>query len=657
MADIMSFFFPQASNGLTARAESAQNSKSGTAKNSAMQNRQFSPEFFALLQGEISALTSSGQGKITSSDINSMSDAQIDALGEFLGNVEVGENGEMIYSRPDDESFSEPLNILPQSSMRPNVTQEAEIDLTAESDKPRAEEDPAVLDVLDRIRSSVMTTDSDTENPRGNENSLTAFEKLGGLIEQFLTGLPKESRPQQDTRREMTNISADAMAVAVDSNGDTERPMALQIKSDEAEGVSELIATGLSPEKLTALIEKLSGLQTKEIAADKQEAGAENKDSAKSAALDSDVTFTLVVPSEPTPAAEEQNVIFLPRGIVVSENTSSRDNRSTSAPDLNEKTGHGQPEQSRAGENIARALNKALDSLVTNGNMTGLYGEEAASQNAGSGKTSDSAFDRVFSMFEQARTETQPNTASRIPDGVDKSTNLTANQLSTHADAKAAQKLSAGLSTVQSETLPGLQNMSASGAWDTVFPEGIDWSSSTAAQSGQQNAMHNSVQMATMTSLVSQNNAATAAHPSTQMVAATITKAGQNDSKTLTLRLDPPDLGRVQVRMELSEDNVMKAIISSEKPQTHMMLQRDAHVLERALQQSGMDIADGSLDFELAEDGSLFGDNEGRGGENDSGGGSSSSGENSDEDGTLIESKMTWYVDPETGTMHYNLLV
>lgn len=571
MADITSFFFPQTS-GTASRAGSLQNAKQG---------QPFSVEFYSLLQGEL-----------TNRDIDNMSDAQINALGEFLANL-------------DESSYRGPETV---KLMRDGMELEGINVTPSAGEMIRAEDNPAVLKALERIQSASF----------GEKQDVTAFEKLGSLIEQLLNGIPQESRKAQS---ELAAMNAEATAIAVDSNGNTEKPSPLQARGD-AEARAELIATGLTPDEITRLLEKLENL--------KRAADAD-----LNAELEGDVTFTLVTPSETTPAGEEQNVIFLPRGIVVSENRSQGEHKNT-----------------KAGENVARALNKALESLVTQGGMNGLYGEESA-QNGGSAKEGESSFDRVFSMFREAKSDHQSSPTGKIQDSAEKSSALTASQPPTHAEAKAAAKLSAGLSTIQFNQQQALQNLSSSGAWEAVYPEGFDWSTAPGAQS----SPNNSVQLATMTSLVSQNNAATATHPATQMVAATITKAGQSDNKMLTLRLDPPDLGRVQVRMELTEDNVVKAIISSEKPQTHMMLQRDAHALERALQDAGLDTKGGSLEFELAEDGSLFGDNDGRGGENDSGSGSSSGGENSENDGTLIESTMTWQVDPETGYMHYNLVV
>lgn len=82
------------------------------------------------------------------------------------------------------------------------------------------------------------------------------------------------------------------------------------------------------------------------------------------------------------------------------------------------------------------------------------------------------------------------------------------------------------------------------------------------------------------------------------------------------------------------------------------MLQRDAQILERSLQGIGMDTGDSGISFELAQD-NMF-QNEGeRGGERYQASSKSGGAEKIDE---VIETTMTWHVDPETGMQRYNIL-
>lgn len=159
--------------------------------------------------------------------------------------------------------------------------------------------------------------------------------------------------------------------------------------------------------------------------------------------------------------------------------------------------------------------------------------------------------------------------------------------------------------------------------------------------------------LASMTSVLTQSHAATLPHPGTQMVAATMKKeASTGEAKNITLQLDPPELGRVEIKMSFGKDKAIKAILTAEKPETFMMLQRDAHILERALQDAGLDAGAGSLSFELAQDNQDFQQNGGHDGSRNA---ANSAGGDNDEE--IIETTMNWQVDPATGHMRYNIMV
>jgi flagellar hook-length control protein FliK len=157
---------------------------------------------------------------------------------------------------------------------------------------------------------------------------------------------------------------------------------------------------------------------------------------------------------------------------------------------------------------------------------------------------------------------------------------------------------------------------------------------------------------ASMTSLVTQAHSAIYPHPSVKIIAKALQKmAASGEEKTITLQMDPPELGRVKVQMVFGKDKTVKATILAEKPETFAMLQRDAHILERALEEAGIDSAGSSLNFEMAGDGQNFSNNGKHDGYHS---GKSLSG---DPDTEILETTMTWNVDPETGYTRYDILV
>jgi hypothetical protein len=65
--------------------------------------------------------------------------------------------------------------------------------------------------------------------------------------------------------------------------------------------------------------------------------------------------------------------------------------------------------------------------------------------------------------------------------------------------------------------------------------------------------------------------------------------------------MDPAELGRVDVRLEVARDNTVQAIVSVENPATLTELVRHARDLERALSDAGLMLTGGGLSFDLAD--------------------------------------------------------
>ncbi len=94
-----------------------------------------------------------------------------------------------------------------------------------------------------------------------------------------------------------------------------------------------------------------------------------------------------------------------------------------------------------------------------------------------------------------------------------------------------------------------------------------------------------------------------------QQVSFQIARSVQAGLDRFTLELKPADLGRVSVKMEIGFDNRVIVVISAERAETLDLLQRDARLLERALQESGLKTDQGSLSFNLRGDGAGGNDN------------------------------------------------
>jgi flagellar hook-length control protein FliK len=67
------------------------------------------------------------------------------------------------------------------------------------------------------------------------------------------------------------------------------------------------------------------------------------------------------------------------------------------------------------------------------------------------------------------------------------------------------------------------------------------------------------------------------------------------------IRLDPPELGRIDVRMDIDHQGNVHARLTVEKTETLDLMQRDQRALERALAQAGLDTSKTSLEFSLRQ--------------------------------------------------------
>ena len=68
-----------------------------------------------------------------------------------------------------------------------------------------------------------------------------------------------------------------------------------------------------------------------------------------------------------------------------------------------------------------------------------------------------------------------------------------------------------------------------------------------------------------------------------------------------TIRLDPPELGRVDVKMHVDNTGTVSARLTVDRAETLDLFQRDRQSLERALSQAGLDTSKTNLEFSLRQ--------------------------------------------------------
>lgn len=173
-------------------------------------------------------------------------------------------------------------------------------------------------------------------------------------------------------------------------------------------------------------------------------------------------------------------------------------------------------------------------------------------------------------------------------------------------------------------------------------------------------------QIATATPILSYASAGSA-HPVTQALAARLEKISENGetkSQTISVELDPPELGRVQIHLSYEKGEPMKVKVVTEKEEALSILRRDSHALREALETAGVQTDGSSLSFDMSQDQSAFQQALNSSGQNHSSRGFSLSGDGtSSTDIALsipgledISTSLNLVVDEATGHVRYNLL-
>jgi hypothetical protein len=87
--------------------------------------------------------------------------------------------------------------------------------------------------------------------------------------------------------------------------------------------------------------------------------------------------------------------------------------------------------------------------------------------------------------------------------------------------------------------------------------------------------------------------------PDLDALAVSVAARAMSGAKQFEIRLDPPELGRVDVRLSIDASGKTQAHMTADQPQTLDLLQKDATNLTQALRDAGLDVSQGGLNFSL----------------------------------------------------------
>ena len=86
-------------------------------------------------------------------------------------------------------------------------------------------------------------------------------------------------------------------------------------------------------------------------------------------------------------------------------------------------------------------------------------------------------------------------------------------------------------------------------------------------------------------------------------IAVEIAAKASDGINTFTIRLDPPELGRIHVRLEVDRNGELTSRVMADRQDTLDLLRRDAPQLERALNDAGLRTSNNGLQFSLRDQG------------------------------------------------------
>jgi flagellar hook-length control protein FliK len=90
--------------------------------------------------------------------------------------------------------------------------------------------------------------------------------------------------------------------------------------------------------------------------------------------------------------------------------------------------------------------------------------------------------------------------------------------------------------------------------------------------------------------------------PPHEQVAVHVRKAVDDGRDQITIRLNPTELGRIDVKIEVGSDGTLRASFAAERAYTLDALRNDSRQLERALQEAGLKPDAGGLNFSMRGD-------------------------------------------------------
>ena len=144
-----------------------------------------------------------------------------------------------------------------------------------------------------------------------------------------------------------------------------------------------------------------------------------------------------------------------------------------------------------------------------------------------------------------------------------------------------------------------INQLTSSGLGNQQSGDSAASSNQQLSASNQQTQQTSASRVGTQESLNQGNRLASQAQNIAEQISVKIQKALQAGNDRINIQLKPAELGKVDVKMELTHDGRIQAVVTAENKDTLDLLRRDASELQRALQDAGLKTETGDLSFNL----------------------------------------------------------
>ncbi len=140
-----------------------------------------------------------------------------------------------------------------------------------------------------------------------------------------------------------------------------------------------------------------------------------------------------------------------------------------------------------------------------------------------------------------------------------------------------------------------VSSISSAGSTHAGGGEGVTQAGGvTGTQQTQQSQGQNAAEQANNT-----QKPASTGRSAIEQISVKIAKAIQAGSDKITIQLRPANMGRVEVKLEMIQDNRVSVLVVADNRETLELLQKDSRELQRALQDAGLNAETGDLNYNL----------------------------------------------------------